>query len=85
METAASVVAQLNSCRCTTWWQAPACLRISSPLCIPPDIERNIYPGLRFQPAVANEWKGAALDLGVGLVVVLGVAGAWRIHNRKAP
>jgi hypothetical protein len=45
---------------------------------------RFLFPSLRFQPALAHEWNAAAVQVGSGLVVVLGVGAAWRLWKRRA-
>jgi hypothetical protein len=36
------------------------------------------------QPALANEWDTAVLEVGLGLLVVVGFGAAWRLHKRRA-
>jgi hypothetical protein len=47
-------------------------------------LPRFLYPGLQFQPALANEWNSAALEMGFGLLVLLAMGAAWRLTHRKA-
>jgi hypothetical protein len=34
-------------------------------------LPRFLYPGLHFQPALANEWSTAAVEVGLGLLLLL--------------
>jgi TRAP-type C4-dicarboxylate transport system permease small subunit len=44
-----------------------------------------LFPSVRFfQPALANEWTRAGLEVGGGLLALLLVAGAWRLRQRRA-
>jgi hypothetical protein len=43
-----------------------------------------LFPWFRLQPALANEWDTAALEVGAGVVVLLGLAGVWRLRLRSA-
>jgi hypothetical protein len=47
-------------------------------------LPRFLYPGLHFQPALANEWSTAAVEVGLGLLLLLAVGVAWRLRNQKA-
>jgi hypothetical protein len=47
-------------------------------------LPRFLYPGLHFQPALANEWNTAAVEVGLGLFLLLAMGAAWRLRNRKA-
>jgi hypothetical protein len=52
--------------------------------CVPTAIERGIFPWLRIQPALADEWAKAGVQVGLGVLAALGAGAAWRIRSRRA-
>jgi hypothetical protein len=51
---------------------------------IPPAIFDHFYPVGRLQPDLANEWNGAALEVGLGVLVLLGLGIGWRLRKKTA-
>ena len=49
---------------------------------IPPAIFDHFYPVGRFQPVLANEWNLAALEVGLGVLVLLGLGVGRRLRKR---
>lgn len=47
-------------------------------------IGRGGVVGHYVQPAAPSEWQTGALEVGVGLLILLGLAAAWRLRQRMA-
>jgi hypothetical protein len=40
-------------------------------------------PHLRLQLAAASEWRIGALEVGTGVLILLGLVAAWRLRGRR--
>jgi hypothetical protein len=52
--------------------------------CVPTAIERNIFPWLRIQPTLADEWTKAGVQVGLGVLATLGAGAALHLRRRRA-